>query len=487
MTEIKIGYALWNRRDQYQADLRDLLIDIDLSLDNIIGPYVHSDLMSLIAYMADNTVCSHAVIYASGTTLQLRYLLDSLWLEHCGKNWLVSGHIMLKASAEYPCLHEQAFAINLQLWKILGRPEIGYSENGSKLLPAYARSHENIHDDYTPLWIKANDQPALLTNKRKFGWNIIAASLANGFEITNLPIDIRKLKLYVYPDDNGQQLANAVKILRSNADSDIETFANSSQQAFIDRLRFNLQDASSDVFIYNTSPLWREGYHRNITPDTIWTTASGFKSFVEWYMGGAPAECSIETYDFNSRSIKVWQHIHANWDGNDLYDFMQAYDSNCDNDSNCDSNSTYCWGNKQANESIRQCSDRQENDMIGYFGSRENFHKHWKLFQRLQHRYHCINIVTDHAKLVDQLEPNRVNCIWVNNIFLFKKNMLQFGTNNLNSSLENLADAIADKSPDSYLFGQCSKIKFGDRAHRIAFDLKKAVDHKHQWDLSRNL
>ena len=208
MTEIKIGYALWNRRDQYQADLRDLLIDIDLSLDNIIGPYVHSDLMSLIAYMADNTVCSHAVIYASGTTLRLRYLLDSLWLEHCGKNWLVSGHIMLKASAEYPCLHEQAFAINLQLWKILGRPEIGYSKNGSKLLPAYARSHENIHDDYTPLWIKANDQPALLTNKRKFGWNIIAASLANGFEITNLPIDIRKLKLYVYPDDNGQQLAD---------------------------------------------------------------------------------------------------------------------------------------------------------------------------------------------------------------------------------------------------------------------------------------
>jgi hypothetical protein len=481
MPDIKIGYALWNHRDQYQGELRDLLIDIDLSLDSIIEPYVNSDLMSIIAYMADNTACSHAVIYASGTAVRQSYLLDSLWLEHCGKNWLVSGHIMLKASAEYPCLHEQAFAINLELWKSLGRPEIGYPENGSKLLPAYARSSENIHDDYTPLWIKANDQPALLTNKRKFGWNIIAASLANGFEIPNLSIDIRKQKLYVYPDDNGQKLTNAVKILRSNADAAIETFANSAQQAFVDSLRFKLQDPSSSVYIHNTGLLWWEGDHRNIIPDTIWTTASGFKSFIEWYMRGAPAECSIETYDFNIRSIKVWQHIHANWDGNNLYDFMHAYDSNCD------SESLYCWGNKQADESIKQCSDRQEQDMTGYFGSRENFHKHWKLFQALQHRYHCLNIVTEHAKLVDQLKPNSVNCIWVNNIFFFRQNMLQFGTNNLNSSLEDLADAIDAKSPDTYLFGQCSKMYFGDRAHRLAFDLKKAVDHKHQWDLNRNL
>ena len=481
MHDIKIGYALWNHRDSYTDDLKELLIDIDLSLDSIIEPYVNSDLMSLIAHMADQTHCSHVVIYASGTVVRQFYELDSLWLEHCRKLWLVSGHIMLKSSDEYPNLHEQAFAINLNLWQSLGRPDIGYPENGSKTLPSFSRSDQNIHDDYTPLWLKSDNIPPIHTNKRKFGWNIIAISLINELNILNVPIDIRKQKLYIYPDDNGQKLTESVNILRSDANAIIEPFANSAQQAFVDSLRHKLQDTSSSVYIHNTGLLWWEGDHRNIIPDTIWTTASGFKSFIEWYMRGASTECAIETYDFNARSISVWQHIHAHWDGSDLYDFIKFYDIDCE------SERLYCWGNKQASESIQQCSVRQEHDMIKYFGSRENMCIYWKIFQGLRHRYHLLNIVTEHAKLIEQLHPDSVNCIWVNNIFFFRQNILQYGTNALNSSLSNLANAIDSKSPNTYLFGQCSKLYFGDRAHRISFDIKQAVDHKHQWDLNRNL
>ena len=323
MDEIKVAYAIWNRRDIYQAEIRDLLRDIDFATDSVIVPKVNHDLMALVSDAADNTDCTHLVIYASGTMIKRSYALDTLWHAHCRSEWLVSGHILLHPNDQYPCLHEQTLAINLQLWKDCGRPSVGHSETGEKILPAFERSADNIHDNYTPLWLKSAHADPISTVKRRLGWNIISTSLANQIPVVNIPIDIRNEKVYVYPEDNGIRLAQVMSELRSDSSLPIPAFENQSQHKFVDWMRWTIKDdATTAIFVFNTGRLWWDDEIQSSAPDSIWTTASGFKSFVEWYMRGAPQQCVIDTYDRNPGSLRLWQHIHRSWNGNDFYDFM---------------------------------------------------------------------------------------------------------------------------------------------------------------------
>jgi hypothetical protein len=477
MSKVKIIYALWNRRNLFDGDIKNLLVDLDFALDSILTPYVHHDLMKLIGNMADRNEYTHVVVYASGTLLHKSYQLDVSWHQHCEGNWLVSGHILLRPKHQYPHLHEQAFAVNLGLWKELGRPDFGYDERGDKNLPAFQRSAENIHDDYTPLWIKAADGD-MSTTRRKFGWNIIAASIANGYTVANLPNKIRQEKTYIYPDDDGQTLAEAVNLLRSDVNATVHTFENSTQQFFIEYLRNKLTTRHSPIFLFNTGLLYYDMVLDNDKIDTIWTTASGFKSFVEWQMNGAPAACEINTFDINKKSLSIWEHIHKNWNGNNFYDFILSHDEHCEREE------LYCWGNKEAKESIKESSDRQENELLLYFGTKENLIKQWKAFQRLKHRYHHIDLVIDHDRVLENLGNDKTNFMWINNIFYFRQNMLYYGLSYLNQSLCNLVDAINIKAPKTYMIGQCSTCYFGHQVKYISAHIREANDHLHQWDMN---
>jgi hypothetical protein len=480
MADVKVGYAIWNRRKQFQANIEDVLIDLDFALDSIIVPYVNADCNAILNHMADFTDFTHVVIYASGTGLRRSYALDSYWHDHCQKPWMISGHILMHNEDQYPNLHEQAFAINLSLWKLCGRPQLGYREKGIKHLVPFTRSNQNIHDDYTPRWLQPSHSPLLHTDQRKFGWNIISKSLEHGFRVVNVPINIREQKFYIYPEDDGQKLVKAVSQVRSNHDAMVEPFENETQEKFIEWLRHRLKQAKTPVFLFNTGVLWFEQSYIEIKADSLWTTASGFKSFVEWYMRGASAECRIDTYDYNSRSLNVWRHIHANWQGSDLYSFMKDYDPNIEIEEE------YCWGNKLAHETFRQASNRQEQEIVDYFGDRENMIKHWKIFQGLFHCYHHCNLVTGYHDMVRHLEPNKTHFIWINNIFFFRQNILQYGLNYLNTKLCDFVDDIAVQAPNTYVFGQCSKFYFGHRVDDISAEIKRVPEHRHQWDMDNH-
>jgi hypothetical protein len=481
MDETKVAYAIWNRRDIYQAEVRDLLRDIDFATDSVIVPKVNSDLMSLIADAADNMECTHLVIYASGTMIKHNYALDTAWHAHCRSEWLVSGHILLRPTDQYPYLHEQTLAINLQRWKDYGRPAIGHSETGKKVLPAFERSDDNIHDDYTPLWLKPSNANQISTTKRRFGWNILSTSLDNQLPVVNIPIEIRNEKIYVYPDDNGDQLARIISDLRTLPSLPIPFLENDSQRKFVEWMSWMLQDdATTTVFVFNTGQLWWGEEYGLTTPDSIWTTASGFKSFVEWYMRGAPQHCVIDTYDRNPGSLRLWQHIHRSWNGNDFYDFMRAYDQNCD------SEEIYCWGNKWANETIQQCCARQIEEIAAYFGGHANMLQHWHKFQQLEHRYHHCDIVANHQTILDNLLENKKNLIWLNNIFFFRRNILKYGILGLNQRLGQLTKLIHTNAPDTKIWGQCSVMDFGHLAGQIAEQLDLEIDPQHQCDMYIN-
>ena len=218
---------------------------------------------------------------------------------------------------------------------------------------------------------------------------------------------------------------------------------------------FNTADTIVDHFLFPDT-----------SPDAIWTTASGFKSFAEWYFRGASPHCQIHTYDCNTRSIALWRHIHKNWDGHNIYDFVKLYDSDCENES------LYCWGRQRPEENVEQCSARLESELVSFFGNTDSLCNAWKKFQGLQHFYHQSNVIEDPDSLIKYMDPSMVHFLWLNNIFYFKRNILQYGMVKIRQSLTQLAEHLHFTASASVLHGESAFLHFHDHPLQIIENLK---------------
>jgi hypothetical protein len=122
----------------------------------------------------------------------------------------LAGHILSKGGYYY--FHPQWFGINLRVWNKIGCPAFEtrggvQTYNGLEIL----RSSENVHDDYTPLWLKAGtDQKTYITDSGYFGSRVISELINNNYSVVNIPDSIRDQKKYAYPEFNHD---NIVKIL----------------------------------------------------------------------------------------------------------------------------------------------------------------------------------------------------------------------------------------------------------------------------------
>jgi hypothetical protein len=145
---------------------------------------------------------THAVVLSTGTEFtngdeffnEVEKLVYSF-----NKDFFLMGHIPDRDDGYYE-LHEQCYIINLTKYTKLGSPMIGefayYSEH-TQIEPL--RSVDNVHDDYTPIWIKSGLK--LKKYKHKWhGWNIISQALAAGEHVEVFPEQFRTNKKYYYPN-----------------------------------------------------------------------------------------------------------------------------------------------------------------------------------------------------------------------------------------------------------------------------------------------
>ena len=110
------------------------------------------------------------------------------------------GHIVWKKTQDtYPWLHPQC-------WYIEGDLIDATSWTNSSLSsPSPLASDQNIHDDYTPLYLKPDKDEHLSCQTSKFGQNLIAAQLSRQRPVVNWNQKMRGLKHYLYADDPSQQ------------------------------------------------------------------------------------------------------------------------------------------------------------------------------------------------------------------------------------------------------------------------------------------
>lgn len=144
---------------------------------------------------------SHAVVLSTGTEFINgdEFFHEVEKFIYSGTDYFLMGHIPDRDDGYYE-LHEQCYIINLDKYTQLGFPKVGdfsFYDGHEQIQPE--RSQENIHDDYTPVWLKPGTEVKKYKHKWH-GWNIISTALKSNFPILVFPEEFRNNKKYYYPN-----------------------------------------------------------------------------------------------------------------------------------------------------------------------------------------------------------------------------------------------------------------------------------------------
>jgi hypothetical protein len=112
----------------------------------------------------------------------------------CESNHPCRGHILWHPDKQYGRLHHQCMFLNIQNWRDIGKPKFG-KWTGLAHIPE--RSETNVHDDYTPHWIKPSGKHKPVLNAEMSQY--ITAVLDSGQEIINFDLE-RDTKFFCYPE-----------------------------------------------------------------------------------------------------------------------------------------------------------------------------------------------------------------------------------------------------------------------------------------------
>lgn len=138
-----------------------------------------------------------AVIISPGT----EFIYGDSFFKNIPENFNLIGHV-LDTGEGYYMLHQQCYVLNLKVFDFIGKPFIGqqeYFKPFSTVKPI--RSQENIHDDYTPLWLKPGNDMFKYKHK-SHGWNLIKTMLDNQLTIESFNTKQKNSKHYLYRDIN---------------------------------------------------------------------------------------------------------------------------------------------------------------------------------------------------------------------------------------------------------------------------------------------
>jgi len=116
------------------------------------------------------------------------------WIENESEQSPCKGHILWHPNKQYGRLHLQSMFLDLKHWRSVGRPSFG-KWTGTASVPVVCK--QNIHDDYTPLWLKPGTEKKDVVDAEMAEY--ITALLVDGKQVLNFTTEERHLKYFTYP------------------------------------------------------------------------------------------------------------------------------------------------------------------------------------------------------------------------------------------------------------------------------------------------
>lgn len=183
------------------------------------------------------------------------------------------GHIIWHPDQE-PYIDDQCWFLDLT------RFDIQDLEHKSTISAGLIRSDENLHDDYTPLWLRPSTGEQTYSGSF-FGQGLITRQINEKRIVSNWSKNARDLKFYCYPD---MDLAMLIR----------ERFAE------------YLAMAENQLWVLNNEPPYLSRRKNFITPG----------SGINWILNLLnPATESVTIIDISQSQIKFCQDLLDQWDG----------------------------------------------------------------------------------------------------------------------------------------------------------------------------
>jgi hypothetical protein len=345
---------------------------------------------------------THVVVLTTATEFINSYTWQEYAEQYCqDHDFAIAGHILDRGDAYYE-IHEQCYILNLSMYNKLGSPDVGqieWNSPHSQLNPI--RSPNNIHDNYTPLWIK----PGISADNyqhRAHGWNLFRLALEADLPILVFDDVLRNNKIHYYPEypDSYNTQINYVS-KRANFCS------------------------GWAVYPYNSE------YPHSVNLDTLdqfITPAAGINWMLQLATMNFHADTIVKFYDYSYPTLSFIRHLVENWNGIDYEQFVNMY-----------LKENFSW--------IANSND------IPICGNYQNFNidqDMWNNIKNLRFEYYWQNLLDSETDLqwIDNTPNTFINC---SNIFNYIGTASNYSIRQRLQAENYFIKSLKDKIPKGYL------------------------------------
>lgn len=210
-------------------------------------------------------------------------------------NVQIIGHILDRKQKWYE-LHPQCFVLDLRAYRNAGSPYLGTALSSVFSKTKIERSADNIHDDYTPLWIKKTPEKENYTSVC-FGHNLLQEGLDRDWNIIAFPENLRASKYFLYPTQPNEF---PLKLFSAQEIADYSTN------------RFFLNNTESIEHLDFPGPL-----------DDLIIPASGLLAFGVLFLSGFNLNCRVNFFDCSPVSLRIMRKLINDWDGTNYVQFIE--------------------------------------------------------------------------------------------------------------------------------------------------------------------
>ena len=209
------------------------------------------------------------------------------------------GHILDRKSQWYE-LHPQFIVFDYKKWVDIGRPTYGNKEDSSESIVNIVRSESNIHDDYTPHWVRL-EKPIQYSeyNTLDRGWSFINSFLLNDYNISPFNDDIRGSKAYCYPEYNSDKFFNLIDNKQYSDEIDYTKRI----------LLHSLLNSPDKTWLFNTEEISFMKEKTNLTYDVVALPCSGFKFLDLLHSNLINDKSKIVFFDFSPSSVEWINYV----------------------------------------------------------------------------------------------------------------------------------------------------------------------------------
>ena len=251
-----------------------------------------------------------AVVVSAGNTLQTQMLIVDIVDHARRKKSPLSCHILDRGG--YYHLHSQCFAVDLDVYQEIDCPAFEETPGPVQLTTLHTtRSEDSVHDDYTPWWLHAGtDSQEYTSNRGYFGIQVIAGMIRAGYNISNIPMEIRQRKNYCYPEynlDEIKQIIADTEYLPVNNGGPVWWFAH--------EMRNMVQGLSRGYYVLNTEPLYFDQRLNGRKFDCFVGVASGVKPACLIGQLDFADNSQVILADISPAALRWQQYLFDSWDG----------------------------------------------------------------------------------------------------------------------------------------------------------------------------